>query len=268
MTTGCRSAALALFGALAALAAVACAPVPTAPPAVPPASATASPTPAAVVSATPSPSPVPTPAPTPPPTPPPTAPPSPSPTAAATVSPTPSATPRATPAGPTTDELWARVERGIRDAGRLEITIDGPAAAALRFEPAASATVVDGVVGFVCVGGRAYDGQSAFTRLPGSWTCGADALVAGFRGIGQPIDAWNRTIPTDTRRAESVVVDGGRWTWRYRATSPFYGGAVSASVTLDPATRRVVAASRRDPTGETRYTFRYGADFPPIAVPD
>ena len=32
--------------------------------------------------------------------------------------------------------------------------------------------------------------------------------------------------------------------------------------------RRVIAASRKDPTGSTRYTFDYGADFAPIAVPD
>jgi hypothetical protein len=159
------------------------------------------------------------------------------------------------------------VERGIRDALRVEIGIEGPATATLRFEPAASATVIDGVTGFVCVNGRAYDGQSAFTRLPGRWTCGAPALVAGFRGIGQPIDAWNDTIPTDTRRRETLDVGGRRWTWEYRATSPFYGGVVTASVSIDPVSGRVVAARRDDPTGGTRYTFVYGADFAPISVP-
>lgn len=251
--------------ALAALLAAACGPAATPSP---------SPSPAAVATTAPDPSPSSTPGRTPGPTPAvtPTALPTPEPAATPTPGPTASPVPRPTvapsPSGPTADELWERVERGIRDAGRLVVTIDGPARGSLRFEAAASATVIDGVVGFVCVDGRAYDGQSAFTALPGSWTCGAAALVAGFRGIGQPIDAWNGTIPTDTRRAESVAVEDGRWTWRYRATSPYYGGAVSATVTIDPATRRVVAASRRDPTGSTAYAFEYGADFPPIAVPD
>jgi hypothetical protein len=258
-----RLVALAPLIALLAVLAAACGPAATPVP-----SPTIAPAAAATASPQPTPAPTPSPTPSPPPTPSPTPTPTPSPSATAAPSPTPRATPVPTPAGPTVDEFWARVERGVRDAGRLEVGIDGPAAGALRFEPAASATVIDDVVGFVCVKGRAYDGQSAFTALPGSWTCGSRALVAGFRGIGQPIDAWNRTIPTDTARRESLDVDGGRWTWRYRATSPYYGGAVSATVTLDAATRRVIAASRKDPTGSTRYTFDYGADFAPIAVPD
>jgi hypothetical protein len=256
-----RLARLAVVGALAALVVAACGPAAT---------PSTSPSPAAIATVAPSPTPSasPTPSPTPPATATPSASPTPAPTAPPTASPTPRATPAATPSGPTADDFWALVERGVRDAGRLVVAIDGPAVGSLRFETAASATVIDDVVGFVCVGGRAYDGQSAFTPLPGTWTCGAGALVAGFRGIGQPIDAWNKTIPTDTRRAESVAVDDGRWTWRYRATSPYYGGAVTATVTLDPAARRVVSASRRDPTGATRYAFEYGADFPRIAVPD
>jgi hypothetical protein len=204
---------------------------------------------------------------------------SPSPTAGATATPRPSPTPAPSPTAsstvvpspgadtPTPDTFWTLVERGIRAAGTLEIGIDGPNAGTLRFEPGASATVIEDVVGFVCVGGRAYDGQSAFTRLPGRWTCGAPALVAGFRGIGQPIDAWNATIPTDTRRRERLEIRGDRWTWTYRANSPFYGGAVTATVILDRSTRRVVEARRTDPTGATTYDFRYGSDFPPIAVP-
>jgi len=38
-------------------------------------------------------------------------------------------------------------------------------------------------------------------------------------------------------------------------------------VTLDRRTLQVTAATREDPTGVTTYTFRYGADFPAIAVP-
>jgi hypothetical protein len=203
---------------------------------------------------------------------------SPSPTPAASPSPTPAAaateaaTPRpssapATAGPPGPDDFWALVERGIRDTGRLEVAIDGPNAGTLRFEPDASATVIEGVTGYACVGRRAYDGQSGFARVPGTWRCGGPALVAGFRNLGQPIDAWNRTIPADRGRRESLAIKGDTWTWRYRATSPFYGGAVTASVTMDRGTRRITSAQRKDPTGTTRYTFRYGADFPPITIP-
>ncbi len=217
----------------------------TATPVPPTPAGTASPTPDALATLTPLPSPTP----------------SPRATATPTVAPTPGAD------APTPETFWSLVERGIRAAGTLEVGIAGPNAGTLRFEPDASATVIEDVVGFVCVGGRAYDGQSAFTRLPGRWTCGAPALVAGFRSIGQPIDAWNATIPTDNARRERLRVDGDRWTWTYRASSPFYGGAVTATVVLDRATRQVVEARRTDPTGATTYDFRYGADFPPIAVP-
>ena len=255
-----RAALVAVFAVLVA----GCGPV---------ASPSPAPTPSPVVAPTDAPTPEPTFAPSPtataepspePATASPTASPAPTPTLAPSPTPRPTATPAA---GPTVDAFWSRVERGIRAAGRMEVEIAGPNAGALRFEPDASATVIDGVVGFVCVGGRAYDGQSSFTRLPGRWTCGAPALTAGFRSIGQPIDAWNATIPTDNARRETLAVEDGRWTWRYRANSPFYGGAVTASVTLDPATGRIVAARRVDPTGTTRYTFDYGAEFPPIAVP-
>lgn len=167
------------------------------------------------------------------------------------------------------DGFWALVERGVRDAGRLEVgfTAPGPATGALRYEATASATVIEGVIGYVCVGGRAYDGLSGFTRVPGSWSCGAKALRAGFRTIGQPLDAWNATLPTDRNIRETVTISGSTWTWRYRATSPSYGGTVTASVTLDAETRRITAARRVDPIGTTRYTFDYGADFPRIAVP-
>jgi hypothetical protein len=206
----------------------------------------------------------------------------PSPTAAASLGPAParttppatptasarsSATPRPTPAEPTAGSFWALVEDGVREARRVEVEIAGPNAGTLRFQATASATVIEGVVGFVCTGGRAYDGQSGFTTLPGKWTCGVKALTAGFRAIGQPADAWSSTIPTDRNRRESVVEGQGTWTWRYSASSPYLGGAVAATVTLDRATGRITAARRTDPTGTTRYSFQYEADFPPITVP-
>ncbi len=137
----------------------------------------------------------------------------------------------------------------------------------MRFEVRASATVIDGVIGLVCIGGKAYDGQSAFTAIPGRWTCGAPALVAGFRHIGQPIDAWSTAIPSDRSRHETVTVRGDTWTWTYRATSPYLGGTVTATVVLDRSSRRITSAHRQDPTGATRYAFHYGASFPPLAVP-
>ncbi len=189
----------------------------------------------------------------------------PAPTRRPTQAPSPTAVP--TPAGPTSDGFWAAVERAIVTAGTLEIQITGVTAGTLRYEADASATAIEGVVGFVCVDGRAYDGQSGFTTLPGTWTCGPPALTAGFKGIGQPADAWSRDIPTDRARRQSVVENGSTWTWRYQATSPYLGGAVAASVTIDRATGRITAARRTDPTGVTRYAFRYGAKFPPIVVP-
>jgi len=195
--------------------------------------------------------------------------PSTAPLATATPRPTPTAPARPSPGAslPNPDGFWSLVDGGIRRAGTLVVEIAGPAAGTLRFEVDASATVIEDVVGFVCVGGRAYDGQSGFTTIPGRWTCGAAALVAGFRSIGQPIDAWNATIPADKARRESVTVRGDTWTWTYRATSSYYGGPIAATVTLDRASLRITSASRTDPTGATRYSFRYGADFPPIAVP-
>ncbi len=159
------------------------------------------------------------------------------------------------------------MEQGLRRGKTLVVEIRGPNDGTLRFEPAASATVIEGVVGYVCLGGRSYDGQSGFAAVPGRWTCGADALVEGFRHIGQPIDAWNATIPSDEKRREKVTVVGNTWTWRYRATSPFYGGAVDTVVTLDRSSGRITGATRTDPTGTTRYSFRYGVRFPKIAVP-
>lgn len=201
---------------------------------------------------------------------------------ASPASPTPVPTPKASPtstAAPSTQApspganlpnpggFWGIVEQGLRQSKTLVVDIRGPNDGTLRFEPAASATVIEGVVGYVCLGGRSYDGQSGFAAVPGRWTCGADALVEGFRHIGQPIDAWNTTIPSDQKRRESVTVAGDTWTWRYRATSPFYGGAVETVVTLDRSSGRITAATRTDPTGTTRYGFRYGARFPKIAVP-
>ncbi len=255
-----RPVVLVVLLVVGAVAAAACAglPTPTAPArgtaaASTPAPPFPSPTPGASITPTLTPAPSITPAATP------------APTRRPTQAPSPTAVP--TPAGPTSDAFWTAVERAIVAAGTLEIDITGVTAGTLRYEADASATAIEGVVGFVCVDGRAYDGQSGFTTLPGTWTCGPPALTAGFRSIGQPTDAWSRDIPTDRARRHSVVEHGSTWTWRYEATSPYLGGAVAASVTIDRATGRITAARRTDPTGVTRYAFRYGATFPPIVVP-
>ena len=184
-------------------------------------------------------------------------------------SPAASATPKATPAPPTVKTFWAAVSRGLGAAKHLQVTSAGPNPAVFRFEPAASATIAGGAVAFVCVNGAAYDGQSSgFTRVPGAWQCGADALVSGFRHIGEPADSWNATSPSDAAITETVAqAAGGTWTWSYAATSVFLGGKVTARVTLDPASGRILAARRVDPTGTTTYVFDYALTFPALAVP-
>lgn len=177
-------------------------------------------------------------------------------------------TARPSAVAPTLKSFWTAVARGLTTAKRLEVTVSGPNPGVLRFEPAASATIVAGQVAFVCVGGAAFDGQSGFARVPGAWKCGADALVSGFRLIGQPADSWSATSPTDAAITESVkAAADGTWTWAYRGISAFLGGAVTARVSLDTRTGRILAARRTDPTGTTTYTFDYEVTFPALAVP-
>lgn len=179
-----------------------------------------------------------------------------------------SATPRASAATPTLKSFWAAVARGLAAAKHLQVTVAGPNPGMLRFEPAASATIVHGRVGFICLDGAAFDGQSAFARVPGTWRCGADALVSGFRLIGQPADSWSATSPTDASITESVgVAANGSWTWSYAGTSVFLGGKVTARVSVDATSGRILSARRVDPTGTTTYAFDYTVTFPPLAIP-
>jgi hypothetical protein len=160
------------------------------------------------------------------------------------------------------------VTRGLTAAKHLQVTIAGSNPGILRYEAKASATIVDGAVGSVCVNGAAYDGQSGFARVPGSWQCGAAALVSGFRRIGQPEDSWSADSPGDGSITESVTVGSdGTWTWSYTGISPFFGG-ITARVRLDPLTGRILAAQRADASGGTStYSFEYGLAFPALAVP-
>ncbi len=195
---------------------------------------------------------------------------SPIPTAAATLprSPAATATPRPSSVAATPASFWAAVVRGLDAAKHVQVTIAGPNPGTLRYQPSASATLVAGQVVFVCTGGAAYDGQSGFARVPGTWECGAAALVAGFRRIGQPADSWNETSPTDSAVTEAVkVASGGTWTWTYAGTSPFLGGQVTATVRLDATSGRILDARRVDPLGTTTYSFNYAVTFPALAVP-
>ena len=205
---------------------------------------------------------------------------SPTPVAAATVPPTPAppaTLPSPTPAPatstpsatPTADAFWEAVRRGLDEAGRLRITVIGPSPGVLRYQPDASATVADGNVVFVCVGDRAWDGQGgSFVAVPGAWECGAGALVDGFRNSGQPVDAWSRDLPADQSIVEQVTLEpDGRWRWEYRARSLAFGGTVTTTVWVDPASGRILDARRSDPTGETRYGISYSEAFPPIVAP-
>jgi hypothetical protein len=192
------------------------------------------------------------------------------PTAARTpaASPAQSATPRASAVAATPKSFWAAAARGLAAAKHLQVAIAGPNPGVLRFEPSASATIVDGRVGFVCTDGAAFDGQSGFARVPGTWECGAAALSGGFRHIGQPADAWNETSPTDSAITEAVAVGhDGTWTWAYSGASAFSGGRVTATVHLDAASGRILAARRVDPTGVTTYSFDYDVTFQALAVP-
>ncbi len=191
-----------------------------------------------------------------------------SPVASRTPSPPPAATAHATAATPTVKSFWAAVTRGLSAAGHLQVTISGPNPGVLRYEPTVSATVANGQIGFICLGSAAFDGQSGFARVPGSWDCGAGALVSGLRKIGEPADSWNASSPSNSSIKESVsIAPDGSWTWSYSATSVFLGGKVSVHVSLDPKSGRILAARRVDPTGTTTYTFDYTITFPALAVP-
>ena len=169
---------------------------------------------------------------------------------------------------PTIEAFWTAAAGAVEEAGRLRVRVIGPAPGELRYQPDRSATAIDGLVVFVCIDGRAYDGQSGFTELPGTWTCGPEALVRGFRQAGQPLDAWNAELPPDQGIEETIALEpDGTWRWGYRARSLFAGGEVLTTVMLDPAIGQIRSASRTDPTGDTTYGLSYTEPFPDIALP-
>jgi hypothetical protein len=194
--------------------------------------------------------------------------PSSTPSASVVPSPTPTVAPTAPPSPPTAAAFWDAAAQAIRSSGRLRVRVIGPAPGELLYELNASATAIDGEVVFVCRDGQAFDGQSGWIEVPGSWTCGADALVAGFRTTGQPLDAWSPELPPDEDIEETLTVAAdGTWRWDYSARNPFAGGRVRTIVILDAATGQIRSASRLDPTGETTYGISYSTSFPAIRVP-
>jgi hypothetical protein len=175
-----------------------------------------------------------------------------------------------TPATLDADTFWSAVRSGIlADGGRLVVVVAGPASGELRFTADASATMLDGEPIFICTGGRAFDGQGGFARLPGRWTCGVDAFIRGFRTVGQPVDAWSNELNLDrTVRERYDIRDDGDWRLRYRAENPVLGrGEITVTLVVRPTTGRIVSATREDPLGRTRWTLTYGASFPDIRVP-
>lgn len=164
--------------------------------------------------------------------------------------------------------FWRAVGTALAEAGRVEVTVAGPSPGRLRYQPTASATVIGGDPTFVCVDGAAYDGQSGWDSVPGSWTCGVEALVRGFRTIGQPLDAWSSALPADAEIDEETALVGADldWRWSYRARSPF-AGQVKTVLVVDPATGRILSARRIDAAGETEYRFDYASSFPAIEAP-
>ena len=199
---------------------------------------------------------------------PPTGSPVPSPSPAATPVPTPTATPTPPPAPADAADFWRVALDAVTAAGRVRLTAAGPSPGEIRYEPTASASMLDGHAVFVCLKGVAYDSQNLWEPVPGVWSCGAKALGQGFRELGQPLEAWSPALEPSTGILERVRVDAdGTWLWDYSADSPQYGGRVTATVRLDPATGRILSAVRDDPIGRSEYTFEYGASFPPIALP-
>ena len=139
----------------------------------------------------------------------------------------------------------------------------------LRFEPRASAALTDGTLQTVCLDGRAYEIEGfTATPRPARWTCGAASFVSSFRRTGQPREAWNSSLPTDSEILETVVADGpDRWRWEYAAISDPLGGPVRATLLMDAATGRLLSGTRRDPDGDLRWTFSYTTIFLPVELP-
>ncbi len=189
---------------------------------------------------------------------------SPSPTPLVAVTPTP------TPVlpGATVKTFWSRVTLGVNRSGRLRLIAVRPDQLELRYEPAASSSLVGGTMQSVCLSGKWYDINGFHsTVIGGKWVCGTSGLITAFRRSGQPLEAWNSTMLTNSRIKEVVTVEGKQWRWTYTASSKELGGTVKTTLVLDPITGRLQGGNRVDPRGTTRYTFSYTTIFAPIQLP-
>ena len=182
-------------------------------------------------------------------------------------SPTPSASPGQV--GANAEGFWKLAARALSKSGRLRLVITGAGTRELRYEPKASGAIADGALASVCVGGAAYIVQGfQSTTVPGRWACGGSALISSFRRSGQPVYAWNTRLPADTRiRERLAIVNKGRWRWTYTATSTILKGPVTTTLLIDVETGRLISGTRKDPTGNIRYTFSYTTIFAPIQLP-
>jgi hypothetical protein len=173
------------------------------------------------------------------------------------------------PTPPTTGAFWSMASRAIGATQRLRVIVVGGSPDELRFEPRASASVTEGELTTVCIEGRAYDidGFEA-TQRDARWTCGVAAFVASFRRSGQPREAWNGSVPEERAIRERVVAGGSdRWRWEYSARAADGSGTVQATLLMDAETGRLLSGTRRDPSGDVRWTFNYTGLFTPVQLP-
>ena len=164
--------------------------------------------------------------------------------------------------------FWSRVSSSIAAATRLRIVVTRPDPVELRYEPKASGAATHGNLQTACIAGVWYTiVHVRATAVKGSWLCGSAALSASFRAVGQPLESWNSTLPTNTRVKEAVtIVANGRWQWRYTARAAQLG-IVITTLLLDPASGRIISGQRTDSLGLTAYTFSYTGIFAPIELP-
>lgn len=189
------------------------------------------------------------------------------PSSSATASPSASAS-ATNAARPTPNAFWAAVRSGVGSGGHLIVTARGASPVVLRFLPSASEALVAGDPVSICVGGASWQGAGGhFAAVAGTWLCGTGALVTGFRATGGPIDAWNPDFPPGGTVTEKVAATAdGRWHWSFAGRGTLEGD-VDASLTFDPATRRLVGGSRTGELGRTTFSFDYVTPVAPIAAP-
>jgi hypothetical protein len=156
----------------------------------------------------------------------------------------------------------------MRRAGQTFLTGMGPTNDRIQYELTASASLIGDAPVVVCLDGVEYEGPNGFQPAPGTFSCGVDAFVDSFRSLGFPVAGYSSDFEQNRKVKETVsVAQDGRWRWDYSADSPQFSGPVSATVWLDPASGKVVEATRKDPIGKTTWMIDYDATFPPVALP-